>query len=178
MADKSATIDLVAEIFCQAVKKTLDKSTGKEIKYSKTLQIIPDVSLKPDIGCFVLFSGDYNGLAVINFSAAAAMDLYRSYMLNMGLPESDLAKQFTSAEVVDTIGEMSNQVMGKAMQMVESKFDLTSYIGQPKALALNNAITLTPDLDYKDCRRLVFRLDTNRFYMEMALERTEFVAMR
>ncbi|MGV1099234.1 DUF3334 family protein [Thiovibrio sp. JS02] len=177
MTAKPATIDLVAELFCQATKKTLEKSTKKEIKYSKTIQIIPDVGLKPDIGCFVQFSGDYSGLAIINFSAAAAMDLYRSYMLAMGLPEGDLAKEFTSVDVVDTIGEMTNQIMGKAMQMVESKFELTSYIGQPKALALNTAITLTPDLDYKDSRRLVFSLDTNRFHMEMSLERTEFVAL-
>jgi hypothetical protein len=75
------------------------------------------------------------------------------------------------------MGEMTNQFMGKAMQMVEGRFDLTSYIGQPKALSLNTAITLTPDLDFQDNRRLVFSLDTHRFYMEMALERTEFVAL-
>lgn len=178
MTEKAKTIDAVAEIFCQAVKKTLDKSTRKSIQYSKTIQVIPEVSLKPDIGCFVQFTGDYNGLAILNFSGGAAMDLYRSYMMAMGLPEESLAKEFTSAEVVDTIGEMTNQMMGKAMQMVEGKFDLTSYIGQPKALALNTAITLTPDLDYQDSRRLVFRLDTHRFYLEMALEQTEFVAMK
>ncbi len=177
MAQEKKTIDKVAEIFCQAVKKTIDKSTKKSIKFSKTIQVIPEVCLKPDIGCFVQFTGDYGGLAILNFSAEAAMELYRSYMIAMGLPEESLAKEFTSAEVVDTIGEMTNQIMGKSMQMVESKFDLTSYIGQPKALALNNAITLTPDLDYQDSRRLVFNMDTHRFVMEMALEQTEFVSM-
>ncbi|MFA6499130.1 MAG: DUF3334 family protein [Desulfurivibrionaceae bacterium] len=176
-AEKQATIDIIADIFCQAVKKTLDKSTKKNIKYSKTIQVIPKVSLRPEIGCFVQFTGDYNGLVVVNFSADAAMELYRSYMFTMGMQESDLAKNATSAEVVDTMGEMTNQFMGKAMQMVESRFDLTSYIGQPKALSLNTAITLTPDLDFQDNRRLVFSLETHRFYMEMALERTEFVAL-
>jgi len=177
MTDQPATIDVLADIFCQAAKKTLEKSTGKAIRYSRTIQVIPDVGLKPDIGCFVQFSGDYGGLAIFNFSAPAAMELYRSYMLAMGLPENELAGEFTSAEVVDTIGEMTNQIMGKAMQMVESRFELTSYIGQPKALALNTAITLTPDLDYKDSRRLVFSLETYRFYMEMSLERTQFVSL-
>ena len=77
------------------------------------------MSLRPEIGCFVQFNGDYSGLVVVNFSAGAAMDLYRSYMLVMGMPESELAKDATSAEVVDTMGEMTNQFMGKAMQMVE-----------------------------------------------------------
>ena len=177
MSEKQATIDVLADIFCQAVKRTLDKSTKKDIKYSKTIQVIPKVSLRPEVGCFVQFNGDYNGLVVVNFSAAAAMELYRSYMLTMGMQESDLAKNATSAEVVDTMGEMTNQFMGKAMQMVEGKFDLTSYIGQPKALSLNTAITLTPDLDFQDNRRLVFSLETHRFHMEMALERTEFVSL-
>lgn len=178
MSKNKSTIDIIAEIFCEAVKKTLTKSTGREIKYSSTIQIIPEVTLKPDIGCFVQFSGDYNGLVVVNFSGDAAMDLYRSYMLAMGLPENELAMDFTSVEVVDTMGEMTNQFMGKALQMVEAKYELTSYFGQPKSLALNTAITLTPDLDFQDNRRIVFRLDTNRFYIELALEKTEFVSLK
>ncbi len=178
MGTDHSTIDVIAEIFCEAAKKTLSKSTKKEIKYSQTIQIIPEVNLKPDIGCFVQFSGDYNGLVVFNFTADAAMELYRSYMAAMGMPENELARDFTSVEVVDTMGEMTNQVMGKAMQMVEAKYDLTSFFGQPKALALNSAITLTPGLDYQDNRRMVFNLETHRFYIELALEKTEFVSIK
>lgn len=178
MADEPETIDIIANIFSQAIKKTLEKSTKKMIRYSLTFQAIPKVSLKPEIGCFVLFSGDYNGLVVMNFSAEAAMDLYRSYMINMGLPESDLAKECTSNEVIDTMGEMTNQVMGRAMSMVESRFELTSYCGQPKALALNNSITLTPEMDYQTNRRVSFSLGTSRFHMELALEKIQFVLVK
>ncbi len=175
---RSKTIDEVAVIFCGAVKKTLEKSTQKTIKFSSTFQSIAMVKLKPEVGCFVPFSGDYNGLVVMNFSAGAAMDLYTSYMTSMGLPENELSRECTSNDVVDTMGEMTNQIMGKAMQMVESRYDLTSFFGQPKALALNSSITLTPDLDYRDNRRIVFSIGTNRFYMEMALEQTEFIVMK
>lgn len=177
MAAELETIDIVANIFSQATKKTLDKGTKKTIKYSKTIQAIPKVSLKPEIGCFVLFNGDYNGLVVMNFSAAAAMDLYTSYMTSMGLPESELAKDYTSNEVVDTMGEMTNQIMGRSMRMVESKYYLSSFFGQPKSLALTSAITLTPDLDYQDNRRISFTIGTNKFYMELALERVKFIEM-
>ena len=175
---KSKTIDDVAILFCQAVKKTLAKSTKKSIKFSTTFQSIPKVKLKPEVGCFVQFSGDYNGLVVMNFTGPAAMDLYTSYMTSMGLPESELSRECTSNDVVDTMGEMTNQIMGKAMQMVESKYDLTSFFGQPKSLALNSSITLTPDLDYQDNRRIVFSIGTSRFHMEMALEQTEFIQMK
>jgi len=177
MTEELETIDLVANIFSQATKKTLDKGTKKTIKYSKTILAIPKVSLKPEIGCFVLFNGDYNGLVVMNFSAAAAMDLYTSYMTSMGLPESELAKDYTSNEVVDTMGEMTNQIMGRSMSMVESKFDLSSFFGQPKSLSLTSAITLTPDLNYQDNRRISFAIGTHKFYMELALEKVKFISI-
>ncbi len=176
MAEPTVTIDVIANIFALAAKKTLEKSTKKKITYSSTFMAVPKVCLKPDVGSFVQFSGDYFGLVVMNFTAEAALDLYRSYMLTMGLPESELAKEATSSEVVDTIGELTNQIMGRAMQMVEAKYELTSYFGQPKALALNSAITLTPDLDYQDNRRVALNIATSRFQIELALEKIEFIS--
>ncbi|MFP3983230.1 MAG: DUF3334 family protein [Desulfurivibrionaceae bacterium] len=170
------TIDIMAGIFSQATKKILEKSTGMKITYSSTLQKIPKVRLCPDIGCFVQFSGDYAGLVVMNYNSSAAMTIYKNYMTTMGLPESELARESTSNEVVDTIGEITNQIMGRAMYLVESKYQLSSYFGQPKALALNSAITLSPDMDYQDNRRISFAVDTYKFYMEIALEQTEFIS--
>jgi CheY-specific phosphatase CheX len=175
MAEPTVTIDVIANILALAAQKTLEKSTKKKIKYSSTFIAVPKVCLKPDLGSFVQFSGDYNGLVVMHFTSGAALDLYRNYMLNMGLPENELAKEATSSDVVDTIGELTNQIMGRAMQMVEAKFDLTSYFGQPKSLALSSAITLTPDLDYQDNRRLALSIDTHRFQIELALEKLAFI---
>lgn len=169
------TIDDLALIFAGAVKKTIEKATKQKIKFAKTFISIPKVCLKPEVGSFVQFSGDYNGLVIMNFTAEAAMSLYRNYMLTMGLPETDLAKDSTSSEVVDTIGEMTNQMMGRCVRMVETKYDLTSYFGQPKALSLNSAITLTPDLDFQDNRRISFAVASDHFHMEIALEKLQFV---
>jgi hypothetical protein len=178
MEAEPETIDVIANIFSQAIKKTLEKSTKKTIRYSTTFQSIPRVSLQPEVGCFVLFSGDYSGLVVMNFSDAAAMDLYRSYMTNMGLSENGLAREYTSIEVIDTMGEMTNQVIGRAMSMVETKYGLTAYCGQPKALALNNAITLIPEMNYQNNRRVSFTMDANRFHMELAMEQTQFLIFK
>jgi len=175
MEKETKTIDIVAEIFSQATKKILEKSTGQKISYSPTLQDIPKVRLCPDIGCFVQFNGDYSGLVVMNYNANAAMSVYKNYMLNMGLPENELAKESTSTEVVDTIGEITNQIMGRSVYLVENKYQLSSYFGQPKSLALNSAITLTPDLYYHESRRISFSIGTSRFYMELSLEKTEFI---
>jgi len=175
VSSEPKTIDVVANMFGKAIKTTLEKGTNRKISFSKTFQAIPRVRLQPEVGCFVPFSGDYNGLVVINFSSAAAMDLYSSYMSAMGLPESELAKEYTSNEVIDTMGEMTNQVMGRAMSMIKSKFDLTSFCGQAKALALNSSITLTPDMESQENRRVSFSVGFSSFQMEIAMEQTQFV---
>lgn len=187
MRDSDCAVDKISQIFCLATKKTLEKGTKQPIHFSKTIQRIDKISLRPDLGCFVQFTGDFNGLVILNFSSEAAMVLYRNYMLTMGLFESDLAKDATSAEVVDTMGELTNQIMGRAMQMAEAKFDLVSKFGQPKSLFLNSAIILSlenstggvfmsPDAQYGDNRRIVFKIGTIRFHIEIAMEHTEFVS--
>lgn len=188
MDDSNLAIDKITKVFCLAAKKTIEKGTKREIKYSKTVQKVQKVSLRPELGCFVQFSGDYNGLIILNFSAEAALILYRNYMLTMGLAEEDLAKNATSTEVVETMAELTNQIMGRAMQMAEQKYDLTSKFGQPKAVYLNSAIILSlenssggvkmsPDSQYSDCRRIAFKIDNSRFHMEIAMEKSEFIEM-
>ena len=188
MKEGNLAIDHISKIFCLATKKTLEKGTKKEIKYSSTVQKISKISLRPELGCFVQFSGDYNGLLIMNFSADAALELYRNYMLTMGLPEKELAKNATSNEVVDTMGELTNQIMGRAMQMAETKYDLNSKFGQPRAVYLNSAIILSlenssgglemsPDSQYSDNRRIVFKVGNSRFHVEISMERTEFMTL-
>ncbi len=185
MSDQQLAIDLIAPVFCAATKKTLDKGTGKKVSFSHTIQTIAKLSIRPDVGCFVQFSGDYNGLTAMNFSAEAALELYRGYMTTMGLPLEELAKESTSSEVVDTIGEITNQIMGRAVRMVESKYDLNSKFGQPKALSLNSAIALYPEVTFSggtvsgedealDSRRIVFKIDNVRFHMEISMEKSYF----
>jgi len=187
---ENLAIDQVAQAFCHATKNTLEKGIGKKVNFVKTIQSIPRVSIRPDIGCFVQFSGDYNGLVALTFSSAAALHVYRNYMTTMGLPAEELVNDATSAEVADTIGEITNQIMGRAMRMVEAKFDLNSYFGQPKALSLSNGISLVPEAsntnsmsdNSEDCifdnRRIVFKLeDSSRFYLEIAMERIEFIML-
>ncbi len=176
MQNHDSTLDIVTDILCKAIKHVLETSTKKNIKYANTFQQIPRVSIKPDVGCFVQFSGDYNGLAVFNFSKEAAVLLYKSYMMAMGIPENELANEFTSNEVSDSIGELTNQIMGLLMRSVEDRFSLASFCGQPKALSLVRPITLVLDSDFKDNnRRAVFHVENFRFHIEIAMEQTEFI---
>lgn len=174
------TLIEVSKIFSEAVQDVLGKSSGADVWVSPTVMKIPNVNLKPDVGCFVQFSGDYSGLIVTNFSADASMELYRLSMLRMGMTEEELATHYTSSEVVDSVGEMINQVIGNARQKIEQKYGLTAKNTQPKAIALNTAIVLSIDtrsLDQEQCRKIIFKVNNHPFYLEFSLEKTEFLAL-
>ena len=172
------TINRVARICCNAVKDVFEKNTGSSIKYAPTIQKVPSISLKPDLGCFVQFSGDYSGLFIMNFSSAAALELYMRAMKFMGLSSEETARNYYDDEVVNFIGEMVNQVIGAARQMVEKEFGLTASNNQPKAITISSAINMNVAtlLDRPVCRRLSFKTeDNNPFYVEMNMEQTEFI---
>ena len=169
------SIDEVSKIFLKTAQHTLETSTKQEVTYSSTIQKIPKVSMKPDLTCFVQFNGDYNGLVVINFSASAAFEIYKSYMKAMGMPKEEIATTVASPEVSDTIGEITNQVMGQLTKDIEEKFNLNAIFGQPKALTLNSSITLVIDSDYRENRRLSFKIGNYSFRIEIAMEHSEFV---
>ncbi|WP_027015935.1 DUF3334 family protein [Comamonas composti] len=163
---------------CNSVSHVLTLATQCQIRYSGMVQRINKTSLKPDIGCFVLVDGGFSGLVIINFSADAAMELYRSYMLSMGMGESDLASSYTSDDVSNVMGELMNQVVGDFTSKVQR--ELQTYItqSQPKMIRLNKQVNLSVDanLDSPEARRVTFYTGNhNIFYLELAMDRTEFI---
>jgi CheY-specific phosphatase CheX len=177
MADSAKTIDRISLILCQAVKEVMGSCTGQEVTYASTIQDIPNVSLRPELGSFVTLGGDYRGLIVWNFPGKTAVNAYRSYMIAMGMPADGLPTDWTSPEVADGIGEMSNQMVGTFMRMVQETFELGASCSQPKALALNSQIALIIDADFMDNRRLAFSVGGDRFTVELAMEQTEFSSL-
>jgi CheY-specific phosphatase CheX len=175
MSEPILSIDEISKIFLATTQKTLETSTQQEITYSSTIQRIPKVSMKPDVTCFVQFDGDYIGLVIMNFSAEAAYEIYEKYMLAMGIPKEELSTSIKAAEVTDSIGEITNQIMGQVVKDVGETYDLNALFGQPKALTLNSAITLVIDADYAENRRLSFKIGNYSFRIEIAMEHTEFI---
>ncbi|WP_300459329.1 DUF3334 family protein [Desulfobacula sp.] len=175
MPEPMASIDEISKLFLKTAQRTLQTVTQQDVTYSSTIQKIPKTSMKPDLTCFVQFNGDYNGLVVINFSANAAFEIYTSYMTAMGMPKEELATTVSDPDVTDTIGEITNQIMGQLTREIEGQYNLNALIGQPKALTLNSSITLVIDSDYRENRRLSFKIGHYNFRIEIAMEHTEFV---
>ncbi len=177
---KTITTDDVLLMLCSSVKKVLSVATQTQINYSPMVQRITRTCLRPDIGCFVLFDGGFSGLVIMNFSAPSAMELYRAYMTTMGMPESELATQYTSDEVGNMLGELMNQIVGDFTRNVGSELLITINQNQPKMLTINKEVIVSIDanLDRAQARRVSFTTaNRNVFYMELAMDRTEFIQL-
>ena len=165
---------------CNSVTKVLSIATQSPIRYSGMVQRITKTCLKPDIGCFVLFDGGFSGLVVINFSAQSAMEMYESYMLSMGMAKDELASSHTADEVGNVMGELMNQIVGDFTGQVARELDTHITQNQPKMLVLNKQVILSVDtnLDKPEARRVTFFTGRNNiFYLEMAIDRTEFIQL-
>ena len=173
------TEDLLASL-CTSVTRVLNLATQSKIHYSAMVQRITKIGLKPDIGCFVLFDGGFAGLVVLNFAAATAMELYERYMLQMGMPKSELAGSHTSDEVANILGELMNQIIGDFTGKVRRELQTNITQNQPKMLVLSKQVMLSVDtpLDRPEMRRVSFFTERNNiFYLELAMDRTEFIKL-
>jgi len=173
------TEDLLMSL-CNSVTKVLNMATQSDISYSGMVQRIQKTCLKPDIGCFVLFDGGFSGLVILNFTAPAAMELYQSYLLSMGMSKDDLATSHTSDEVANVMGELMNQVLGDFTSKIRRELQTQITQNQPKMLVLNKQVVLSVDanLDHPEGRRVTFYTQRNNiFYLELAIDRTEFVQL-
>ena len=165
---------------CNSVTRVLSMTTQSQLRFSGMIQRISKTCLKPDIGCFVLFDGGFSGLVVINFTAKTAMELYESYMLNMGMPKEELAGSYTSDEVSNAMGELMNQIIGDFTSKIQRELQTHITQNQPKMLVLNKQVQLSVDtnLDNPEARRVTFYTGRdNIFYLELAIDRTEFIKL-
>ena len=174
-----STEDILLKL-CHSVSSVLTEATHHEVNYSPMVQRISKTCLRPDIGCFVLFDGAFSGLVVINFTAAAALEVYQNYLMNMGIPKEELATLHTSDEVGNVMGELMNQILGDFTNKVSQELQTSISQSQPKMLTLNKQVLISVDtnLDRPQARRVSFFTEKNNIlYMELAMDKTEFIQL-
>ena len=178
--NKVINTDDVLLTLCTAVTQVFAAAGNAQIAYSPMVQKIHKTCLRPDLGCFVLFDGGFSGLVVINFTAEAAMEIYRKYMMSMGMPETELAQFHTSDEVGNVMGELMNQIVGDFTNRVRQELQTSINQSQPKMMAINKQvqILINTQLDQPQARRVTFNTPLhNIFYLELAMDKTEFIQL-
>lgn len=165
---------------CHSVSHILSKTTSTSVTHAGMVQTITRTCLKPDLGCFSIFDGGFSGLVVINFSSSSAVEIYRAYMMQMGMPESELAFSHTSDEVANVMGELMNQIIGDFTNKVSQELQSSISQSQPKMLTISKEITLSVDTNLTEAvsRRVAFKTEGNHsFYLEFAMDKTEFISL-
>ena len=166
---------------CQSVANVITSATSQETRYAPLVQKITKTLLTPDIGTFVMFTGSFSGMVVINFPKETAMELYRGYMLNMGLPDEEIAKNYTQEEVSNTLGELMNQILGNFTRQISEELHIRIDQSQPKMLVLPREvqINISVNLDNPIYGKVTFQTESgNVFYLELAMDDTSFEALK
>ncbi len=86
----------------------------------------------------------------------------------------------TSDEVGNVMGELMNQIVGDFTGKVARELQTHITQNQPKMLALTKQVMLSVDtnLDKPEARRVTFFTGRNNiFYLELAIDRTEFIKL-
>ncbi|KFZ38498.1 hypothetical protein HR45_03455 [Shewanella mangrovi] len=180
MTSNIITSDDILLKLCNSVSRVLSSTTSSNVGHAGMVQRITQTHLRPDLGCFSIFDGGFSGLVVINFSAAAAIEIYRRYMLQMGMPEEELAFSHTSDEVGNVMGELMNQILGDFITRISKDLQTSINQSQPKMLTINKELRLSIDanLDEPVARRVSFRTEANNiFYLEFAMDNTQFIGL-
>ncbi len=178
---KKITSDDIMIYLCDSVSYVLNTATTTTVKYTPMVQRITKTSLTPDIGTFVMFTGSFAGMVVINFPKETAMEIYKGYMLNMGIKESDLAPNYTSDDVSNSLGELMNQILGNFTRVVSDHLHSSITQSQPKMLALPRElqISINVALDNPKYSKVTFNTENNNvFYLELAMDDTDFTLVR
>ena len=178
--NKVITTEEILLTLCSSVTQVLSAAGNAQVAYSPMVQKIQKTCLRPDLGCFVLFDGGFSGLVIINFTSEAALEIYRKYMMSMGMPETELAQFHTSDEVGNVMGELMNQIVGDFTNRVRQELQTSINQSQPKMMAINKQvqILINTQLDQPQARRVTFNTPLhNIFYLELAMDKTEFIQL-
>ncbi|MCX5821568.1 MAG: DUF3334 family protein [Deltaproteobacteria bacterium] len=176
----TVTTEDIFRILIRSVQSVLSSAIHDAIAFSPMVQNIEKTCLKPNIGCFVLFGGDFNGLVVLNFSDEAAMEIYRKYMTGMGMPEEELSGSYTADEVANSLGELMNQCIGRFRVDLEKATNIHVDQNQPKMLVISEPveIAIKASIEKPQLRKISFKTAVgNRFYMEVCLGEINFYSL-
>ena len=174
------TTEDIFRILVNSVQSVLSSAIKDAITFSPVVQAIEKTCLKPDIGCFVLFGGDFTGLVVLNFSDESAMEIYKKYMIGMGMPEGELSGSYTADEVANSLGELMNQCIGRFRVDLEKGTNIYVSQNQPKMLVISEAVEIAIEaaIEKPQLRKISFKTaNGNRFYMEVALGKINFYSL-
>ena len=181
MNSEESSILAISSLFAKAVQEIVKDFCHLNFFAAKNAQFLSTIQISEDIGAFVSFNGNYSGLMVMNFEGEAALEIVKSSMLAMGMPESEIPSHYMTEDVRSSIGEFVNHVIGHARAKIQKTYDLSANATIPAVIPIATPIGLffkSALTDGHNCIRLAFRTPGNhRFHLELTMESSRFVVL-
>ncbi len=178
---QTSTLDFV-KIFSKGIRDMFASSAGINVEVARSAMRVTGVQVAGDIGAFVAFKGDYNGIMILNFEGGAALELVAAYLTHLGLPPEDVPTTFQNDDVRNNIGEITNQIIGKNRTMVQDILDLSARANIPAVVPITIPIALqmvSKEPGEFECIRVSFTTPKrNKFYMEVAMEQLKVETLK
>jgi hypothetical protein len=158
------TEDLLMSL-CNSVTRVLSVATQSQVHYSGMVQRISKPASSPTLAALCCSMAASRAWSSSTFGLAA-MELYQSYLLSMGMSKEDLVSSYTSDEVSNVMGELMNQVVGDFTGKIRRELQTHITQNQPKMLVLNKQVMLSVDanLDNPEARRVTFYTGNNNIF--------------
>ena len=144
LAPETANAVKMTKMFAESYTEVFS-TFGASGKFSiaPSFYVINTAQTRHRVSSLLDFTGGINGFVIINYPAAAAIDVVSTFMQGMGMPANDCPKT-VGEEVINTLGEVLNQVLGKFRKNIQGHFGLVAESGTPITMLVNTMLRLSP----------------------------------
>jgi len=172
LGPETANAIKMAKMFAESYTEVFQIMGGSgKFHIAPSFYVIHGAQTRHRVSSLLDFTGGINGFVIINYPDEAAVDVVSTFMQRMGLPPEDCPKS-VSEEVVNTLGEIINQVLGKFRKNIQDRYGLTAESGTPITMMVNTMLRLSPigiDENYY-VRGQISTPNSKAFYIEFCVQ--------
>ncbi len=173
----------VARLFTDSyveVFKKMGSMVGGKFSVAPTFTIVKAAETRHKVTSLLDFTGAINGFVILNYPSEAALDVVSSFLQGMGMSKEDCPK-FVGEDAANTLGEITNQVLGGFRRNLEKTYGMKSMSGTPITMIMNTMFNLAPvdrGMKYVYVRAQINTPNANAVYIEFCMQEGIFVRLK
>ena len=134
----------MAKMFAESYTEVFLMMGGSgKFTIAPSFYVVDTAQTRHRVSSLLDFTGGINGFVIINYPEAAAIDVVSVFMQGMGMSADDCPKSI-GEEVVSTLGEIINQVLGKFRKNIKGHYGMYAESGTPITMLVNTMLKLSP----------------------------------
>ena len=144
LSPETANAIRMAKMFAESYTEVFQVMGGSgKFTIAPSFYVIDTAQTRHRVSSLLDFTGGINGFVIINYPEAAAIDVVSTFMRGMGMSAEDCPKSI-GEEVINTLGEIINQVLGKFRKNIKGHYGLAAESGTPITMLVNTMLRLSP----------------------------------